>query len=197
MVIVDRRLVRTPRQLFRVLVECQVTTLMATPYLFLQMDREQRDHLFRRRSRRIHHPLAQYPVSALRRIVLGGDAFPEHLLLDDGSDDGVNLPPTPPVQLWNIYGTTECSVWATLAHLNGGATEQAGVHLGSPIGSSTRLEIRCENGQVYRYPWNVDVDVVGEIWLGGQGRRCYLNDETEPLVYVLGVADGLLADLLC
>ncbi|KAL6054974.1 Phospholipid-transporting ATPase [Balamuthia mandrillaris] len=99
-------------------------------------------------------------------------------------------------RLFNLYGTTECSVWATVAELSNWGKKEAFVKqeripLGKPF-PGTQLELRslC-NGHILQQ-W--EPGTVAEICIGGPTRVCLVNNEdhgqrlrdTGDLVRVLG-----------
>ncbi|KAI8824351.1 uncharacterized protein EV422DRAFT_504362 [Fimicolochytrium jonesii] len=117
-----------------------ITHLSMTPSLFLRF------------------PLADQRLilsgeTAARAVILGGEAFPAGLT-------EVTRQANSAVELWNIYGTTECSVWATLQRVD----KQVGI--GYAL-DDTQVEVReVVNG-------------VGELWIGGIERVCFVGDEIE------------------
>lgn len=69
-------------------------------------------------------------------------------------------------QFFNVYGPTECTVEATVAHINGDAERP---HIGRPM----------QNRRIYilnRHRQPVPVGTLGELYIGGEGlARGYLN----------------------
>lgn len=121
-----------------------VTHLFMTPSLFMRFDHEQRRQILG-------------GESSVRHIVLGGEPFPVALIRERTSSD---------VTLWNIYGTTECSVWATLQKV-----------IEEPVGIGEALndtEISLQNIS----------DNQGELWIGGPQRICLVGDEKECQRYI-------------
>jgi acyl-CoA synthetase len=158
-------------------------------------------------------------VPSLRHVILGGEQFPpvselrqwlvrhtsnvqltvKHLY--QGSANTSNL------QIFNIYGITEVSVWATLERVNvprllTRKSEQYVPPLGPPM-RDTHLAVRTDDNQfVLLAPYlqqrglkrgtnannneeserHVTRDQVlsGQLLIGSQSRICRLNDETEP-----------------
>jgi len=86
--------------------------------------------------------LAGWTTTGLTGIV-GGEALPDDLA------DGILAAGVSP--LWNAYGPTEASVWATMERV----TDRRPVPLGSPVGGA---RIRLSD---------VDSDGIGEIHIGG------------------------------
>jgi amino acid adenylation domain-containing protein len=62
------------------------------------------------------------------------------------------------VELWDLYGPTETTIWSSGAHLAAGEP----VHLGRPI-ANTRLAVADDDGRP------VPVGVPGELFIGGAG----------------------------
>jgi amino acid adenylation domain-containing protein len=70
------------------------------------------------------------------------------------------------LDLWNVYGPTETTIWSTLAHVQAGA---GAIHVGRPIANTTAFILDPQ-----RQP--VPVGVPGELYLGGIGvARGYRN----------------------
>jgi non-ribosomal peptide synthetase component F len=131
---------KLPLRLFSLIKAQKVEIVMMTPWLFMSLKDE-------------HIASILSGLTSVCHIVLGGECFPARLLLF----------PNRKVQLWNIYGTTECSVWATLHKID--MDQSVGpVFVGKPLGA-TLVEIRDQI-----------------LWIGGCQRICYLDDETEPLL---------------
>ena len=132
---------RMPNVLFDSIQHYHVDLLMMTPNLFLSFSSD--------------HQLAFCRGdTSVKDIVLGGESFPQQIL----------TLPRSSVTLWNIYGTTECSVWASIEKL--GHTKES-VSLGELLGE-TKWAIKNESE---------DLSNEGELWLGGRKRICYVNDE--------------------
>ncbi|MFD0634335.1 amino acid adenylation domain-containing protein [Catenulispora yoronensis] len=90
------------------------------------------------------------------RVLCGGEALPSNL-----ADDLVGAG----VQLWNMYGPTETTIWSSCAEVRSGDL----VSLGHPI-ANTRLHV------LDRHLNPVPVGVVGELYIAGSGlARGYLN----------------------
>nr|KAJ3423185.1 hypothetical protein HK105_001000 [Polyrhizophydium stewartii] len=156
--------VRAPGILFRCIVATGVTHLMMTPALFDTFGHGCKRAIF----------AGETPV---RHLVFGGEAFPVALaaLADEKAGPA----------LWNIYGTTECSVWASLTRVTSptkgklGLTEFASIH---HVLSHTHMRVD---------PLSVEPDdgdaasselMLGEVWLGGTQRVCFVGDETEAVL---------------
>ncbi|KAJ3269037.1 hypothetical protein HK104_005201, partial [Borealophlyctis nickersoniae] len=114
-----------------------------TPSLFLRFSPEHRSQFLK-------------GSTSVTNIILGGEAFPSAII---GEVDSSR------VLLWNIYGTTECSVWATLKEVK---TVDDAECIGEPL-DGTEIEVRefDEGGGV------------GELWIGGVERVCFVGDDRE------------------
>ena len=109
--------------------------------------------------------------SSLRVLVLGGEAFPtKHSLAQWWS-------PASHCRIFNIYGTTEVSCWATLhevqrQEIDGSSTNQP-IPLGSALDETEQSVRDIDTG--------LEVSQgVGELFIGSASRCCVVNDETEP-----------------
>ena len=167
LVLVPGRLVRSPALLYETICSCNVTVLMCTPSLFMRWDPRHRQQLLQR----------------LRHVILGGEVFPVQLLaqyqqlMASGSDEKSFC------QLWNIYGTTECSVWASMHRFTDASIKRCleigMAPIGQPLaGADIELRDREKNNEIL----DGHTDAEGVLWLGGAKRVCYINDETEPAV---------------
>ncbi|SNS38444.1 non-ribosomal peptide synthetase [Rhodococcoides kyotonense] len=135
-VVVPRATVVDPPKLARVITESGATVVQATPSLWRLLLAADRD----------------YSV----RVLVGGEAVPAELA-DRLSDVGS--------EVWNVYGPTEATVWATAASLDKGRP----VTIGSPwidVDAHVLDELLRE----------VPDGASGELYLGGaQVARGYLN----------------------
>ncbi|XP_028636590.1 beta-alanine-activating enzyme [Grammomys surdaster] len=111
--------------------------------------------------------------TSLRVLALGGEAFPSLTILKSWRGKGNRT------QIFNIYGITEVSSWATFYRipeemLNSTVKHESPVQLGSPL-LGTVVEIRDQNGSPVH-------EGTGQVFLGGKNRVCFLDDEmTVPL----------------
>ncbi|KAI9031144.1 hypothetical protein DFJ74DRAFT_424163 [Hyaloraphidium curvatum] len=138
-VILPREDLIAPDRLFPHLARC--TAIFCTPSLFRRLSHEHRAEILA-------------GATDVRMFVLGGEPFPQQLF---GSHA---------VDVYNIYGTTECSVWATIWKVE--PSEEA--LLGDPLGP-TELELQ---------PIEVegrDGEQLFELYLGGQARITYVDGD--------------------
>lgn len=111
--------------------------------------------------------------TSLRVLALGGEAFPSLTVLKSWRGKGNKT------QIFNIYGITEVSSWATFYRipdeiLNSPVKHESPVQLGSPL-LGTVVEVRDTNGSSVH-------EGTGQVFLGGENRVCFLDDEmTVPL----------------
>ncbi|XP_021117978.1 acyl-CoA synthetase family member 4 isoform X4 [Heterocephalus glaber] len=139
----------------------RVTVLQATPTLL----------------RRFGSQLVKSTVlsasTSLRVLALGGEPFPSLTVLKSWIGKGNKT------QIFNIYGITEVSSWATFYRipekiLNSTLKCELPVQLGFPL-LGTVVEVRDTNGFTIQ-------EGNGQVFLGGKNRVCFLDDEvTVPL----------------
>jgi hypothetical protein len=100
-------------------------------------------------------------VTQLKVAIVAGEPCPGGLVRN-------HFDRLPGVALYNEYGPTEASVWATVFHC-----QREDKYLAPPIGrpiANTRVYIVDRNGQL------VPAGVPGELWIGGEGvARGYWN----------------------
>ena len=95
------------------------------------------------------------PVPALRLLNLAGEAAPSALVADWSGGR----------KLLNLYGPTECTIWATIGELDSACPTR----IGGPIGSATAYVLDAELEPV-------PIGVLGQLYIGGSGvARGYLN----------------------
>ncbi|XP_034860820.1 beta-alanine-activating enzyme isoform X4 [Mirounga leonina] len=119
--------------------------------------------------------------TSLRVLALGGEAFPSLTVLKSwrGIDNKT--------QIFNIYGITEVSSWATFYRipeqfLNSTLKSELPVPLGFPL-LGTVVEVRDTNGFTIQ-------EGRGQVFLGGRNRVCFLDDEmTVPLGMMRATGD--------
>nr|XP_014713302.2 beta-alanine-activating enzyme isoform X2 [Equus asinus] len=111
--------------------------------------------------------------TSLRVLALGGEAFPSLTVLKSWRGVGNKT------QIFNIYGITEVSSWATFYRipektLNSTLKCELPVQLGFPL-LGTVVEVRDTDGFAIQ-------EGDGQVFLGGRNRVCFLDDEvTVPL----------------
>ncbi|XP_062899156.1 beta-alanine-activating enzyme isoform X1 [Mobula hypostoma] len=110
--------------------------------------------------------------SPLRVLALGGEPFPPLCVLNSWREEGNKT------QIYNLYGITEVSCWATyykipeeIPH----STRQYEDHvpLGFPL-LGTILDVVDDSGKVIQ-------EGEGQVFIGGEERVCFLNDEITVL----------------
>ncbi|XP_008831521.1 beta-alanine-activating enzyme isoform X2 [Nannospalax galili] len=106
--------------------------------------------------------------TSLRVLALGGEAFPSLNTLRSWRGEGNKT------QIFNIYGITEVSSWATFYRipeeiLNSTLKHELPIQLGSPI-FGTVVEVRDADG----FPVH---EGTGQVFLGGKNRVCFLDNE--------------------
>ncbi|XP_044749095.1 beta-alanine-activating enzyme isoform X2 [Coccinella septempunctata] len=148
LLIVPEKIRLNPERLFRTLFSGQkeiskVTFFQTIPSLFTRWTDKQIQFILKE--------------SSLKFLVLGGEAFPSNILEFERS-----------VRIFNIYGITEVSCWATIYEI----TDDSNIFLGNPL-DETKLRI-CENGKEV-------IEGVGELYIGSETRHCYVNDEIEKV----------------
>jgi acyl-CoA synthetase len=103
---------------------------------------------------------------SVKDLIFGGEPFPSFIK--------EIWKPSMKIRIWNIYGTTECSVWAS-AHL----VEECDfehTHFGMPLGEPfdrTEMVLRPTS----------ESDIF-ELWIGGEDRKCLVGSEKEASTYV-------------
>ncbi|EDV24494.1 uncharacterized protein TRIADDRAFT_56341 [Trichoplax adhaerens] len=99
--------------------------------------------------------------TSLKILAIGGEPFPEMKFLRNCYH------PACKVQIFNLYGITEVSSWAT--YYRADLISDDNIPLGLPI-TDTILEIYDDNGHKISQG-------MGVLWIGGKRRICYINDE--------------------
>lgn len=143
-VILPRDRIVAPSRLFPLVSEC--TALFCTPSLFRRFTSADRASILSGNT-------------GIETMVLGGEPFPL---------DSIGAAGGPKINIYNIYGTTENSIWATLWKYDGG--EHA--LLGEPLGETLVEFLPSEEERLF------------EIMLGGKSRVTYLPGESaeEPVL---------------
>ncbi|NXK31855.1 ACSF4 enzyme, partial [Piprites chloris] len=138
-----------------------VTVLQATPTLL------------RRFGAHIMKSTVLSANTSLRVLALGGEAFPVLSLLKSWKHEENKT------SIFNLYGITEVSSWATCYKIpeevfSANFRMDFPIPLGSPL-LGTKVEVRDTNGSAV-------LEGEGQIFIGGEERICYLDDEiTVPL----------------
>ena len=145
MLIVAQSTVLDGARFARLLIEHRVTAMYLSVGLF----------------NRYVEPLADV-FRQLRYLMVGGDALDPHTVRRV-------LRESPPQQLLNVYGPTECTTFASFHRITERDVEAHQIPIGRPI-SNTQIYVLDEAGQP------VPIGVRGEIHIGGDGVACgYLN----------------------
>ncbi|WP_051712284.1 hybrid non-ribosomal peptide synthetase/type I polyketide synthase [Spirillospora albida] len=96
-------------------------------------------------------------LKPLKKLIVGGEAFPENLLPELGS--------FPSLEIFNVYGPTETCIWSSVKELAG----DAAVSIGRPIANTT-FYVLDDNLEL------VPEGTSGNLWIGGHGvSPGYLN----------------------
>lgn len=145
-VLADDKERNNPRKLCDLLIKYNVDILQSTPS----------------RLRLIHAVDKKYnSLSNIKSIFVGGEPFPIKLLED--------LKKNTSARIFNVYGPTETTIWATVSEL----TNKTKIDIGKSI----------ENVEVYvwdEYRKNVRVGECGEVVIGGIGvAKGYINNPDE------------------
>ncbi|XP_065073672.1 beta-alanine-activating enzyme [Ochlerotatus camptorhynchus] len=107
--------------------------------------------------------------SSLRHLVLGGEPFPIWL----------NIPVQSPVEVYNIYGITEVSCWATIELVTAASTDE--ISLGKPIDETIELQLRdVDTGQVLSVEQR---PIRGNLHIGSRVRKCVVGNELAEQVF--------------
>ncbi|NXW53483.1 ACSF4 enzyme, partial [Eurystomus gularis] len=106
--------------------------------------------------------------TSLRVLALGGETFPVLNLLKSWKHKENKT------SIFNLYGITEVSSWATYYKIpeevfSAGFRTDFPIPLGSPL-LGTKVEVRDTNGSTV-------LEGEGQIFLGGEERICFLDDE--------------------
>jgi amino acid adenylation domain-containing protein len=133
-----------PRAIAQATSQQRITTLLCMPSL----------------ARLVLADLAGQGIGCLREMIVAGEACPPALVQEAAAQPGLAL--------YNEYGPTEATVWATVHRCS--PEDQAPVPIGRPV-QNTRLYLLDEHG----HP--VPVGVAGELHIGGAGvARGYLDE---------------------
>ncbi len=127
----------SPRELAALIGTAKADCLLCVPSLYAEILKEGRGH-----------------VQALRRVIVAGEPCPPSLV------EAHHLA-LPGVTLYNEYGPTEATVWATAAELSE-VGDGRPVPIGRPV-PGVRTYVVDERGRLQ------PVGIPGEIWIGGGG----------------------------
>ncbi|KAI8057746.1 hypothetical protein BDF22DRAFT_8357 [Syncephalis plumigaleata] len=199
LVIIPTTLRRTPHLLARIISDTRVTLLMMTPSLFMSLNSVFVKQLLQGKYKCIRDIILggePFPITWLTTHsdylnendsnndedededddTLRGRASKrrkqhDHASVSENRHQSALYP-----RLWNIYGTTECSIWATLHQVDLSTDLAEGVPLGTPLSGITlsiheRKDKQSMKGQS-----------VGELVITvDDSRCCRIDDETEPI----------------
>ncbi|KAM7291043.1 hypothetical protein ISCGN_027618 [Ixodes scapularis] len=140
----------TPSEIVKLVTTHKVGFLQATPSFFFSIG-----------ANLIKKSLLS-PDTNLRILALGGEECPPVRVLKRWKSNGNAT------QLFNLYGITEVSCWATCQKINLGSN--GAVPLGDPL-AGTVLEVRKDSGEVIE-------EGEGRLFIGGTNRRCLVGNET-------------------
>ncbi|XP_011270780.1 hypothetical protein, variant [Capsaspora owczarzaki ATCC 30864] len=186
---------RNPQKLARLISEGGIHWLQCTPSLLAQLSQQERLAIL---------------DSSLRTLILGGEPFPAWLLrfLFTNQERLYSS-----LSVWNIYGTTECSVWSTAFQLDVSILSQGlldafehSLPIGNPLPQSC-IELRdlqdsslvlchiCGSAVHHsRIATLAERDgsstLCGQLWLGGPARGCRLLSEAESELSQHGMRDS-------
>ncbi len=146
LVIASRDVVRDPLLLRQEVQRREVETLLCVPSLYKHF---------------LEYPAGREQKKQLRRVIVAGEACPPDLVLKSAQQE-------PQVELFNEYGPTEATVWASV-HRCVDTPGRQSVPIGRPI-ANTRVYILDARGE------RVQIGAVGELHIGGAGvARGYWN----------------------
>jgi len=146
LVVVPHWMTQSPEAFYNLLCKERVTILNQTPAAIRQ--------LLQIGTRDVAKKLA------LRLIICGGEAFPRKLAIQLLEWD---------VPIWNFYGPTEATVWASINSVEAVNTTEGAIPIGRPL-ANTQLYVL----DVHLQP--VPVNVPGELCIAGAGlARGYFN----------------------
>jgi amino acid adenylation domain-containing protein len=145
-VIASRADALDPQRLATLLRDCKATVLQATPATWsalLGVDWQGQPNL---------------------KALCGGEALNRSL-----ADRLLALTPSTPMELWNVYGPTETTIWSTVRRVYPGTGP---IPVGRPIANTTAYILDAQQQPV-------PINVPGELYLGGIGlARGYRNKPT-------------------
>nr|CAH7727624.1 unnamed protein product [Callosobruchus chinensis] len=146
LIIVPQKVYLNPAALYKALFTIgKITFLQMVPSIFLRWDDK--------------HISLILACESLKTLVFGGEVFPKIILQYQRSKN---------LSIFNIYGITEVSCWATL-HKITDETFESMIPLGTCL-NDTALKVDNENDENRTLGG-------GEIFIGSSTRICYIDDE--------------------
>jgi len=100
-------------------------------------------------------PGALEAIGSLRALLIGGEAFPSGLAQR-------LLTELPDVQIFNMYGPTETTIWSTVHRLSPADADGSNIPIGRPI-ANTEVLVADSRGMP------APAGRSGELWIGGDG----------------------------
>ncbi len=153
LVIVPNCFLHSPDKFFNLMIEQNVTILNKTPTAYEQLLNYQLNH---------QKTVPDLKITKLRTVFIGGEHWKENLV-------DLHIQCFPKTRLFNQYGPTECTVWATSARIYCPILGRKKLSIGYPI-ANTQVYLLDDNQQA------VPFGMVGELYIGGEGvARGYFN----------------------
>ncbi|XP_017879352.1 beta-alanine-activating enzyme [Ceratina calcarata] len=149
---VSKDLKNNPNRLLREAYSSQITVLQVTPSVFM----------YNWPSECLRTTILSNNTS-LRVILFGGEPFPKLELFSQARQ------PCNTTKIYNIYGITEVSCWASITEVEL-TNEQSDPHYLGQVLSGTLFQVRNEIGEVI-------TKGVGSLYIGSDQRICLMNDE--------------------
>ncbi|PBC34233.1 Acyl-CoA synthetase family member [Apis cerana cerana] len=149
---VSKSLKNNPDRLLKVAYSSQITILQITPSVFM----------YNWSPESLKSSILSNNTS-LRAILFGGEPFPKLEVISE------TMHPYNNTKIYNIYGITEVSCWASINEIliTGG---QFNVHYLGQVLSHTLLQVRNKRGEVI-------TSGTGFLYIGSNQRVCLVNDE--------------------
>ena len=147
LVVVGQDVIRDPYQLYQNIENQQIDSLLCVPSLYGQI---------------LDLPGSGIKETTLSKVIVAGEACPVGLLVKSAQC-------FPQTSIYNEYGPTESTVWATVQNCTHLPATTQKVPIGNPV-----AHVRVYILDLHRQP--VPVGVAGELYIGGAGvARGYLN----------------------
>ncbi|XP_031774551.1 beta-alanine-activating enzyme isoform X2 [Apis florea] len=152
LLMVSKSLKNNPDRLLKVAYSSQITILQITPSVFM----------YNWSPESLKSSILSNNTS-LRAILFGGEPFPKLEVISE------TMHPYNNTKIYNIYGITEVSCWASINEIliTGG---QFNVHYLGQVLSHTLLQVRNKRGEVI-------TSGTGFLYIGSNQRVCLVNDE--------------------